>query len=72
MADWNAPLPPTATEGAETHIEDHNTILAVLQELRSVIDGIEASVTSNSTGVSDNADAISALDTRVTALEPEA
>lgn len=72
MADWTEPLPPTATEGAETHIEDHNKLLAAVQEIRSVVDSLESSVSTNTTGVSDNADAISALDTRVTALEPEA
>lgn len=41
MADWTAPLPSTAVEGADTHVEDHNLLTAAVREVRSNIDGIE-------------------------------
>lgn len=41
MADWTAPLPETAVEGAETHIEDHNAIVTAIEEVRTNVDGIE-------------------------------
>lgn len=46
MADWTAPLPETAVEGAETHIEDHNAIVAAITEARGVIDAAEATIAS--------------------------
>lgn len=46
MADWTAPLPATAVEGAETHIEDHNAIVAAITEARGVIDAAEATIAS--------------------------
>lgn len=45
MADWTSPLPDTAVEGENTHIEDHNAIVAAIAEARSVLDAIEAAVT---------------------------
>lgn len=42
MATWNITLPANATEGAETHIADHNTIVQAISELRTVADAIEA------------------------------
>lgn len=41
MADWTAPLPAEAVEGAETHVADHNKIRAALIEARTNVDGIE-------------------------------
>lgn len=41
MATWNATLPPAATEGAETHIADHNKIVDAIKEARTNIDEIE-------------------------------
>ena len=41
MATWTKPLPAAATEGAETHIEDHNKIVDAIKEARTNIDGIE-------------------------------
>lgn len=41
MADWKKPLPDEAVEGDDTHVEDHNKILAALEELRDTVDGIE-------------------------------
>lgn len=41
MADWNAPLPAEAVEGAETHVEDHNKLRAALIEARANVDGVE-------------------------------
>ena len=41
MADWTKPLPDEAVEGADTHVEDHNKILAALEELRDTVDDIE-------------------------------
>ena len=34
MAEWNAPLPDEAVEGELTHVEDHNKIVAAIEELR--------------------------------------
>lgn len=42
MADWNSPLPDTAEVGDETHVEDHNAIVAALDEVRSNVDAVEA------------------------------
>ena len=41
MATWTKPLPAAATEGAETHIEDHNKIVDAIKEARTNIDEIE-------------------------------
>ena len=41
MADWTTNLPPEAVEGADTHVEDHNKLLAAHREVRAKIDGIE-------------------------------
>jgi len=41
MATWNVSLPPAATEGAETHIADHNKIVDAIREARTNIDEIE-------------------------------
>lgn len=44
MADWTAPLPETAVEGADTHVEDHNLLLAAVKEARTALDAVEAAV----------------------------
>lgn len=41
MATWNATLPSAATEGAETHIADHNKIVDAIKEARTNVDEIE-------------------------------
>ena len=41
MATWNTTLPAAATEGAETHIADHNKIVDAIKEVRTNVDGIE-------------------------------
>ena len=41
MATWTTTLPDTATEGAETHIADHNKIVDAIKEARTNIDEIE-------------------------------
>ena len=41
MATWSKPLPPTAVEGAETHVADHNKIVDAIEEVRTNIDEIE-------------------------------
>ena len=41
MATWNVTLPSAATEGAETHIADHNKIVDAIREARTNIDEIE-------------------------------
>lgn len=41
MAEWSAPLPDEAVEGELTHIEDHNKIVAAIEEARQEIDNIE-------------------------------
>lgn len=41
MADWTSPLPSTAVEGADTHVQDHNLIVDAVKEIRSNVDGIE-------------------------------
>lgn len=40
MADWNTTLPGTATEGGETHVEDHNLLTSALQEVRDEVDAL--------------------------------
>lgn len=44
MADWTAPLPDTAVEGSETHVEDHNRLTAAIEEARSFIDAAETAL----------------------------
>jgi len=46
MADWNTTLPDTAVVGEETHVEDHNAIVAAIAEARSVVDAAEATIAS--------------------------
>ena len=41
MATWTTTLPDTATEGAETHIADHNKIVDAIKEARTNVDEIE-------------------------------
>lgn len=41
MADWTSPLPSTAVEGADTHVQDHNKLTDAVKEIRSNVDGIE-------------------------------
>src|SRR5699024_3667002 len=41
MADWSVNLPEPATEGSDTHIPDHNTIVEAIDELRTAHDEIE-------------------------------
>ena len=41
MADWTSPLPGTAAVGDEDHVEDHNAIVAAIEEVRTNVDGIE-------------------------------
>lgn len=44
MADWNAPLPDEAVEGELTHIDDHNAIVAAIEEARLNLDSTDAAV----------------------------
>lgn len=46
MADWTTNLPDTAVVGEETHVEDHNAIVAAIAEARSVVDAAEATIAS--------------------------
>lgn len=41
MAVWNVDLPAKAVEGAETHVEDHNSIVDSIKEVRTNVDEIE-------------------------------
>lgn len=41
MADWNVELPAKAVEGAETHVEDHNSVYDAIKEVRTNVDEIE-------------------------------
>src|SRR5690625_7352872 len=41
MADWNVELPAEAVEGADTHVEDHNTVYDAIKEVRTNVDEIE-------------------------------
>ena len=50
MAEWTTTLPDEAVVGEETHVEDHNAIVAAIAEARTVLDAIEAEVTSKSDG----------------------
>lgn len=50
MADWTTNLPPEAVEGADTHVEDHNAIVAAIAEARAVLDAIEAAVAGKADG----------------------
>ena len=40
MAEWNTPLPDEAVEGELTHVEDHNKIVAAIEELRGGVGGV--------------------------------
>ena len=46
MADWTTTLPDTAVEGENTHIEDHNAIVAAIAEARTVVDAAQATIAS--------------------------
>ena len=46
MADWATNLPDEAVVGEETHVEDHNAIVAAISEARSVIDAAQATIAS--------------------------
>lgn len=80
MADWNTGLPPEAVEGADTHVEDHNSIVDALREARTRIDALEAAAPAigDVAGLQDALDgkasssALTSLEGRVKALEPEA
>ena len=41
MAEWNVELPAKAVEGAETHVEDHNSVYDAIKEVRTNVDEIE-------------------------------
>src|SRR5690625_5229174 len=41
MAEWNVDLPAKAVEGAETHVEDHNSVYDAIKEIRANVDEIE-------------------------------
>ena len=41
MADWNVELPAEAVEGADTHVEDHNTVYDAIKEVRTNVDAAE-------------------------------
>src|SRR5699024_7286620 len=41
MADWNVELPAEAVEGADPHVEDHNTVYDAIKEVRTNVDEIE-------------------------------
>lgn len=41
MAEWNVSLPAKAVGGAETHVEDHNTVYDAIKEVRTNVDEIE-------------------------------
>lgn len=41
MAEWNVELPAKAVEGAETHVEDHNSVYDAIKEVRANVDTIE-------------------------------
>lgn len=56
MADWTKPLPDQAAEGDENHVEDHNAIVAAIDEARTVIDSAEATIASLQGMLDDKAD----------------
>ena len=41
MAGWVAPLPSEAAADRDTHLEDHNSILACIVELRDRVEALE-------------------------------
>lgn len=41
MADWNVTLPDEAEVGADTHVQDHNTLVNAVREVRTNLDEIE-------------------------------
>lgn len=41
MANWTKPLPSEAVEGSDTHVADHNLLIAAFGEVRSNVDEIE-------------------------------
>lgn len=46
MASWNTELPDEAVEGELTHVQDHNLIVAAVQEGRDKHDALESAVDS--------------------------
>ena len=46
MASWTTELPAKAVEGALTHIEDHDKIVAAITEARTEVDRIDSAVDS--------------------------
>lgn len=79
MADWNTGLPPEAVEGADTHVEDHNSIVDALREVRTRVESLEGAslAIGDVSGLQSALDgkataaALSTLEDRVEALEPE-
>ncbi|MDN6124646.1 MAG: hypothetical protein L0I80_12395 [Brevibacterium sp.] len=79
MADWNTGLPPEAVEGADTHVEDHNSIVDALREVRTRVESLEGAslAIGDVSGLQSALDgkataaALSTLEGRVEALEPE-
>lgn len=78
MADWDTTLPPEAQEGALTHVEDHNSIVAALRELRdhvdelagatisvTDVDGLQAALAGKA-----SSSTVEDLEGRIAALEP--
>lgn len=58
MADWSVNLPEPATEGSDTHIPDHNTIVEAIDELRTAHDEIELTPGPKGDPGADGADSI--------------
>lgn len=77
MADWSKPLPAEAVEGSKTHIEDHNALIDVLQEVRANVDEVQEAASAAQASADSKQDAgeyasesaLSALAARVQALE---
>ena len=44
MVDWITPLPGTVTQGDSGHVEDHNSIVEAISEVRDAVDGNESAV----------------------------
>lgn len=42
MAEWAIDLPEVASEGATTHVADHNQIVDAIAEARTALDAVEA------------------------------
>lgn len=72
MAEWNTELPGTAVEGSETHVEDHNTIVAAIEEIRANADLIEASLDSTVQGLGGVAGLWTGTQAEFDALTPDA